>query len=158
MIRHSGRSDQDVALAIKSSVNERDDGRFRERPLTTRNQRRQLEKLAEHVERTVATDVAFFEKHPDRRYRVRRTSEAEIAQIEVVENRAMQPPEGLCWFTIVRKMPGGRIRVFTANYAEAKTGLEVPEDLAKAVFEHAAPSRAVEIASLVDDSRDVSVA
>jgi hypothetical protein len=30
----------------------------------------------------------------------------------------------------------------------------VPEDLAKAVFEHAAASRAVEIASLVGDSCD----
>ena len=122
--------------------------------MITRNQRRQLEKLAPHVERVVATDIAFFKKHPDRRHRVRRTSEAEIARIEVIENRAMQPPGGLCWFTVVRKVPGGRIRAFTANYAEAKTGLDVPEDLAKAVFEHAAASRAVEIASLVGDSCD----
>ena len=122
--------------------------------MITRNQRRQLEKLAPHVERVVATDIAFFKKHPDRRHRVRRTSEAEIARIEVIENRAMQPPGGLCWFTVVRKVPGGRIRAFTANDAEAKTGLDVPEDLAKAVFEHAAPSRAVEIASLVADSCD----
>lgn len=107
--------------------------------MITRNQRRQLEKLAPHVERVVATDIAFFKKHPDRRHRVRRTSEAEIARIEVI---------------VVRKVPGGRIRVFTANDAEAKTGLDVPEDLAKAVFEHAAPSRAVEIASLVGDSCD----
>jgi len=106
--------------------------------MITRNQRRQLEKLAPHVERVVAPDIAFFE----------------IARIEVIENRAMQPPGGLCWFTVVRKVPGGRIRVFTANDAEAKTGLDVPEDLAKAVFEHAAASRAVEIASFVGDSCD----
>jgi hypothetical protein len=149
-----GGSEQAVALPTNSIVAERDDGRFRERPMITRNQRRQLEKLAPHVERVVATDIAFFKKHPDRRHRVRRTSEAEIARIEVIENRAMQPPGGLCWFTVVRKVPGGRIRVFTANDAEAKTGLDVPEDLAKAVFEHAAPSRAVEIASLVGDSCD----
>ena len=118
--------------------------------MITRNQRRQLEKLAPHVERVVATDIAFFKKQPDRRHRVGRTSEAEIARIEV----SMQPPGGLCWFTVVRKVPGGRIRVFTANDAEAKTGLDVPEDLAKAVFEHAAASRAVEIACLVGDFCD----
>ena len=60
----------------------------------TRNQQRQMKKLAQYVERVVATDIAFFKKHPDRRHR------------------------------------------------------------ATAVFEHAAASRAVEIASLVGDSSD----
>ena len=89
-----GGSEQAVALPTNSIVAERDDGRFRERPMITPNQRRQLEKLAPYVEPVVATDIAFFKKHPDRRHR------------------------------------------------------------ATAVFEHAAPSRAVEIASLAGDSCD----
>jgi hypothetical protein len=120
--------------------------------MTTRNQRRQLEKLAPHVDRVVDTDIAFFKQHPDRRHRVRLSSEAEIAEIEIVWNKLMKPPEGLRWFTIVRKVPGGRVRVFTANYADAKIGLDVPEDLAEAVFEHAAPPDVREVETVMSAS------
>jgi hypothetical protein len=108
----------------------------------TRNQRRQLEKLAPHVDRVTATDRAFFEQHPDRLHRVRLTSQAEIAQLETEAGQLLQPPMGWCWFSIIRKVPGGRVRVFATNRQGAETGLDVPEDLANAVFETVAPPSA----------------
>ena len=109
------------------------------KPLT-HDQQRQIERMAPHVNRIVASDRAFFENNRDRRHLVRRTSEAEIAELEVVEGGLMPtPPKGWRWFTIVRKVPGGRARVFVTKRKGAKTGLDVPEDLACALFESLAP-------------------
>jgi hypothetical protein len=77
----------------------------------TRNQRRQLDRLASHVDRVIATDLAFFK----------------------------QPPLGWRWFTLVKKVPGARLRIFVTNHESAETGLDVPEDLVAAVFDTAAP-------------------
>jgi hypothetical protein len=108
-------------------------------------QRSQIERLAPHVDRAADTDIAFFKKHPDRKHRVRLASEAEIAEAEIVEGKLLRAPEGFRWFTIVRKLPGARLRVFFANNATSATGTDVPEDVAASVFESAAPSGVREI-------------
>jgi len=113
--------------------------------MLTRNQRRQMERLAPHVEQITDTDRAFFEQHPDRRHRVRLTGEAEIAQLEIQSGGLLHPPKGCRWFTVVRKMPGARLRIFVLNAEGAQTGLEVPEDLADAIFDTAAPQDARDI-------------
>jgi hypothetical protein len=55
--------------------------------MTTRNQHRQLEKLAPHVKRV--TDIDLVRQHSDRRHRVRLASEAEIAELEIVRNKLL---------------------------------------------------------------------
>ena len=55
--------------------------------MTTRNQRRQLKKLAPHVKRV--TDVDLVRQHSDRRHRVRLASEAQIAELKIVHNKLL---------------------------------------------------------------------
>ena len=104
----------------------------------TRNQRRQLEALAPHIKRIVATDVEFFKQNPRRRHRVRLSCGAEVAELEIATGNAMRAPAGEHWFTIVRKVKGARVRVFTTNSIDADTELDVPEELAHAIFDHVA--------------------
>jgi hypothetical protein len=114
----------------------------------TRNQRRQIDKLAPHTFRMLNDDVAFFEQYPDRRYRVRRANDAEIAQAEVLEQRLLQPPQGWCWFAIVKKEPGGYLRMFVAAPPTVETGLDAPDYLAEWIWEEA-PSDAIQIGDVV---------
>jgi hypothetical protein len=120
----------------------------------TPDQRRQIEKLAPHIDRAADTDIDFFKKHPDRKHRVRLASEAEIAEAEIVEGKLLQGPEGYRWFAIVRKLPGCRLRVFVAAPAWAQVGLDVPEDVAAAVFQGAAPSGVREIEAALQAAFD----
>jgi hypothetical protein len=110
----------------------------------TRNQRRQIDALAPHIERIVATDVAFFKQNPQRRHRVRLSSGAEVTEMEIVNGEPMRPPAGEAWFTIVRKANDGRVRVFITNEIDASTDLDVPEDLSRELFDYAAPPEAQE--------------
>jgi hypothetical protein len=105
----------------------------------TRNRRRQIDKLAPHTYRILNADIAFFQQYPDRRYRVRRANDAEIAQAEILEDKLLQPPHGWCWFAIVKKVPGAYLRMFVANHPTVETGLDAPDDLAEAIWEEAPP-------------------
>ena len=112
----------------------------------TRNQRRQIKKLAPHLGRIADADRLFFEQHPDRRHRIRFASEVEIAQREIVSGEVMIPPPGFRHFVIVRKIaPGRRLRLFVTNFEGAETGLDVPEDLADVIFDTAATPQVREI-------------
>jgi hypothetical protein len=109
----------------------------------TRTQRRQMKKLASHVERITDTDRVFFEQHPDRKHRLRLASE-EIAQEETLSGKVKSLPPGVRHFTIVRNVvPGVRLRVLVTN---AKHGVtDVPEDLMAAMFDEVATLQAREI-------------
>jgi hypothetical protein len=119
----------------------------------TRNQRRQIDKLAPHVRCVLNADIAFFRQHPDRRYRVRRAGDAEIAQAEILEDQLLQPPHGWCWFAIVKMVPGANLRIFVANIPEAQTGLDVPDDIAEEMWEGAPPEviRIGDVVTVVTD-------
>jgi len=101
----------------------------------TRNQRRQIDKLAPHTHRILKTDIAFFDQYPDRRYRVRRADDAEIAQAEILEDELLRAPPGCCWFIVVKKEPGDYLRMFVVAPPTAETGLDVPDDLAEWIWE-----------------------
>jgi hypothetical protein len=103
----------------------------------TRNQRRQMKKLAPHLGRIADADRVFFEQHPDRRHRIRFASEVEIAQHEILSGKLMRLPQGHRHFVIVRFAPGRRLRLFVTNHEGAETGLDVPEDLADVIFDTA---------------------
>jgi hypothetical protein len=103
----------------------------------TRNQRRQMKKLAPHVDRITQADRVFFEQHPERKHRVRFASEVEIARCEIVRGEVMTLPPGHRHFVIVRNVaPGRRLRLFVTNAEDA--GTDVPEDLAVAIFDNVA--------------------
>jgi hypothetical protein len=102
-----------------------------------RNQRRQMKKLAPHIDRITEADRVFFEQHPNRWHRIRFASEVEIAQYEIASGEVMTLPPGFRHFVIVRKItPGHRLRLFVTNAEDA--GTDVPEDLAVAIFDNVA--------------------
>ena len=51
----------------------------------TRAQRRQMQKLANQVDRVTQADRLFFERFPNRMHRVRLASRAEIEQRELID-------------------------------------------------------------------------
>ena len=110
----------------------------------TRNQRRQIKKLAPHLGRIADADRVFFEQHPDRKHRVRLASEVEIAQHEILSGKLMRLPPGHRHFVIVRNIaPGRRLRLFVTNAEDA--GTDVPEDLADVLFDMVAAPQVREI-------------
>ena len=110
----------------------------------TRNQRRQIKKLAPHVDRITQADRVFFEQHPDRKHRLRLASEVEIAQNEILSGEVTTPPPGHRHFVIVRNVaPGHRLRLFVTNAEDA--GTDVPEDLADVLFDMVAAPQVREI-------------
>jgi len=119
----------------------------------TRNQRRQIEKLAPYVEPFFDADIAFFEQHPDRRYHVRRAGDAEIAQAELVDDQLLQPPDGWCWFAIVMKLADAYVRMFVVNDPTAEPGLDAPDDILASIWEEA-PSDVCLIIDVVTAATD----
>ena len=110
----------------------------------TRNQRRQMKKLAPHLGRIADADRVFFEQHPDRRHRIRFASDVEIAQHEILSGKLVRLPPGHRHFVIVRNIaPGRRLRLFVTNEENAET--DVPEDLADVLFDMAAAPQVREI-------------
>ena len=104
----------------------------------TRNQQRQMKKLAPHIDRITEADRVFFEQHPNRKHRLRFASDVEIAELEVVRGEVMTLPPGMRHFAIVRNVaPGVRLRVFVTNARHATT--DVPEDVTAAIFDAVAP-------------------
>jgi hypothetical protein len=107
----------------------------------TRNQQRQMGKLAEKVSRITNADRLFFERHPDRRHRVRLAGDVEIAEIETVRGLPMDVRPGESIYALVRSVaPGERHRLLAPGPEGAETDL--PESLARELFE-AALSRGV---------------
>jgi hypothetical protein len=110
----------------------------------TRYQRRHTKKLAPHIGRIADADRVFFEQHPDRRHRIRFASEVEIAQNEILSGEVKILPAGFRHFVIVRKIaPGRRLRLFVTNTEDFAT--DVPEDLARTIFEKVATPQVREI-------------
>ena len=117
---------------------------LRQQPSFTRAQRRQMQKLAERVDRVTEADARFFERFPHRQYRVRLSGQAEIRQNEIIDGKPWAPPAGFRLFTLVRSIaPGVRMRL----YIPAPEGVEtdVDEVTARAVFEARATPQVWEI-------------
>ena len=111
--------------------------------MNARNQRRQMQKLADRVGRVTQADRLFFERRPDRKHRVRLASQAEIGHQELLAGGPLAIPPGCCIFTLVRNIaPGVRLRLFTAAPEGAETDLS--EDIARAIFEAAQMRAAAE--------------
>jgi len=93
--------------------------------ILTRNQQRQLDKLAPYVERITSADRVYFEQHPVRKHRLRHASEVEIAQKEILTGEVETLPAGCRHFVIVRKIaPRQQMRLFMMGVEDAETDLE----------------------------------
>jgi len=109
----------------------------------TRNQRRQIKKLAPHLGHIAEADRVFFEQHPDRRHRVRFASEVEIAQHEILSGEIVTLPPGFRHVVIVRKIAPGQRRLFVTNAEDA--GPDVPKVLAGVIIDGVATPKVREI-------------
>lgn len=89
---------------------------------------------ADAFERVMADDRQFFDEHPDRVYRMRLMSSAEIAQVEVACGGRICVPPRLWAYVIVRSIaPGLRARAFMCGPPHLLRA-DVPEQLAAALF------------------------
>lgn len=100
----------------------------------SRQQRRALERHSRGVDLITASDRRWFEEHPHRQFRIRRTAAAEIGQASAF--KALKPlPEGAARFTLVRKInPDCRMRIFICGPAH-KSGNETDECTAAALWD-----------------------
>jgi hypothetical protein len=109
-----------------------------------RAQQRQLQKLADRVDRVTQADRRFFERFPHRQHRVRIASRAEIEQQELLEGAVLWVPPVCRIFAIVRNIaPGVRLRLMIRGIEGAETDLS--EEMSRAIFEGSATPKVWEI-------------
>ena len=89
----------------------------------SRAQHRQLQKLAEKVDRITQADRRFFERFPHRQHRIRLMSQAEIDQTALLDGKPPWIPQGFELFTVVRNIaPGYRMRLFAGRPERLRDG------------------------------------
>jgi hypothetical protein len=110
----------------------------------TRKQQRQMQKHADRVDRVRQADRRFFERFPHRQHRVRLTSQAELAQFEILKGRPTLTPPGCHLFTIVRNVAPG-VRLWTLAFGPEGADTDISEPMARAMFEAAATPKTREI-------------
>ena len=102
----------------------------------SRTQRRQMQKLADKVNRITQADRMYFERFPHRQHRVRLAGQAEVEQHDIVDDG---PPlqDGYRLYVAVRNVaPGARLRQFLVAPEGRETDLS--EATARVIFEKAA--------------------
>lgn len=101
----------------------------------TRQQRRQMKRLAEEADRAVESDRRFFDRRPDRTYRLRLLSGAERQQIEIVQGKPIRPPPDQAVFVVMKQLaPGVRMKATVIGPRES-IGEELSDAEAGSVFE-----------------------
>jgi hypothetical protein len=80
----------------------------------TRSQRCDLKRLTRRVDRITRDDKKFFERHPNRRHRIRVAGRGEFEHVALAVGKRAQPLEpGLIRFAAIRNVKTGwRIRAF----------------------------------------------
>lgn len=97
------------------------------------------QRLAEGNVATIEGDAKFFRRQQHRSHRLRVASPAEIETALLVERRP-PAPLGCAWYTTVKQVsPGFRLRGIILR-AEG-LDCDVPEDLAREIFERAVGSK-----------------
>jgi hypothetical protein len=98
---------------------------------------RQLDKIADRIDRITEFDAQFFRRFPHRQYRLRPAGRAEIETLQILQDK-MPVPIGFLVYTAIRQIePGIRARAFV-SLPEIPT--DAPEHIAREVFERAAKS------------------
>ena len=99
-----------------------------------RQQRLKLQKLTERVDRVTNADRLFFERRPDRAFRVRLAAQCEVETEETLTGAVLYVPPGTRIFVAVYNIaPGVRLRMFLRGLEGADTDLS--EASARAIYE-----------------------
>jgi len=107
----------------------------------TRQQRRAMARHIADNETTVEADRRFFERRPDRVYRVRRMSRAEIGQWETAQGDRLAITDEYAAFTVVKNFaPGVRMRIFVPGPPD-EDGNETSDDLGRFLWERYSDAR-----------------
>ncbi|MGU3388514.1 hypothetical protein ACLBYG_28725 [Methylobacterium sp. D53M] len=97
----------------------------------TRQQRRAMARHIADNETTVEADRRFFERRPDRTYRVRRMSRAELGQWETACDDRLEITGEFSVFTVVKNYaPGVRMRIFVPGPPD-EDGNEASDELGR---------------------------
>lgn len=105
--------------------------------MTPRARQRRLERLALQNEATIASDKRFFERFPDRRYRLRLASEPEVELNRALRD-AWATPGGRLFVVVHKVSPTVRIRALFFGPSENAADLDnVGEAEAASLFERA---------------------
>jgi hypothetical protein len=106
----------------------------------SRPQKRKLKRLTDKLDSLLDADRRFFERRPDRSYRVRRAFKPENEIVDLLAEDGDPIPEGMVRLFIVRQIrPGLRMRV----YAKGSDWLEPDlwsDEQCRAVYEAVATS------------------
>jgi hypothetical protein len=101
----------------------------------TAEQRHELSKYGEELDRISAADRVFFERFPHRNYRIRHAGEAEIKHLQALEGKPNIPSDW-CAYTVVHNVkPGTRTKLFV--YTVKGMDLDVSDEVAGMDFKHA---------------------
>jgi len=98
----------------------------------TAAQRRRVEALNEQIDKICQADRLFFERHPERRHRVRLASRSEVEQLAVLG--ATVCPPGFRVYVAVRNVVSG-VRFRTFRCAPVGMETDISEEGAAAIFE-----------------------
>jgi hypothetical protein len=110
----------------------------------SRAQRRQMQKLADKVDRITQADRRFFERRPDRQHRVRLAGLAEIEQQGLLEGEPLKLKPGFKLYAVVRNVaPGARLRLLLPAPEGRDTDLS--EAVARVIFEVVATPKTWEV-------------
>ena len=123
--RNNIQSAQNIATPVRS-VNVRN---LREAAIRTR-----VDALTEKMDKELTADKRFFERWPDRQFRVRKSFRAESEITALMSGNKWPMDPGICWFTEGRQIsPGLRVRGFfyAASYLDCDL---LPEDAAQRIF------------------------
>lgn len=143
--RNNIQSAQNIAPPVRS-VNVRN---LREAAIRTR-----VDALTEKMDKELTADKRFFERWPDRQFRVRKSFRAEAEIIALLDGFPWPMKPGICWYSAVRQLaPGYRLRAFF--FAPHHLDCDgMPDSAAKRIFNslHNVPL-ADELARIVAEKR-----
>ena len=101
----------------------------------SRRQRRQMKRLGEEADRAVEGDRRFFDRWPNRTYRIRLASHAERQQIEIVQGGRIRAADDQAVFVVMKQLaPGVRMKATVIGPRES-IGEELTEAEAGSIYE-----------------------
>lgn len=101
----------------------------------TRQQRRLMKRLGEEADRAVEGDRRYFDRWPNRTYRIRLASPAERKQVELIQGRTIRPSDDKAVFIVMKQLgPGVRMKATVIGPRES-IGEELTDAEAGGIYE-----------------------
>jgi len=89
--------------------------------MTNKRRAAELKRLEPLLIKAGRADQAFFERRPDRRFRIRRAHSAEVRRAEIEGGRSLALTPGSAWYAVVHHVGGGIVvGVLTVNSDRAE--------------------------------------